>query len=117
MLRRPILATAAVWFALAAPVLAEHWPQWRGPRGNSESREHNLPMVWREGFNIAWKTELPGWGNSTPIIWEDAVFVTSQQEDKLLLLRLSKKTGEVVWRKELGSGPTLAQSGQPVAGH
>ncbi len=74
--------------------------------------------MWRENFNLAWKVELPGWGNSTPIIWENAVFVTSQQDDKLLLLRLDKKTGKTVWTREIGRGTfeTAAKSkrGQQV---
>jgi outer membrane protein assembly factor BamB len=63
-----------------------------------------MPLVWRENFNVAWKTELPGWGNSTPIVWEGAVFVTSQQDDKLLLVRLDKKTGKIAWSREVGRG-------------
>jgi outer membrane protein assembly factor BamB len=103
------------YLLVTGPLLAANWPQWRGPDGNSLCRERGLPMIWREGFNIAWKTELPGWGNGTPIIWEDAIFLTSQEDDKLLLLRVSKKTGEVVWRKEVGTG-TLPMSAKPQRG-
>ncbi len=112
---------AVAWLfsiACSASLHAGNWPQWRGPSGNSTSREGGLPLVWRETFNLVWKVELPGWGNSTPIIWEDAVFVTSQQDDKLLLLRLDKKTGKTVWTRQVGTGaspePSKPRRGEQV---
>jgi outer membrane protein assembly factor BamB len=81
------------------------WPQWRGPTGDSVSTTANLPTHWSKTENVIWKTPLPGWGNSTPAIWKDAIFVTSQQDDdRLLALRIDRKTGEIIWQKEIGRG-------------
>src|SRR5215510_13270428 len=57
----------------------DNWPQWRGPTGNGVSDSKNLPTSWsaQSSESIAWKTELPAWSGSTPIIWGDYVFVTS----------------------------------------
>jgi hypothetical protein len=56
-----LIATLA--FAITCtPALASNWPQWRGPEGNSVCRDSGMPLVWRENFNLAWKTALPGWG-------------------------------------------------------
>jgi len=85
---------------------AGEWPQWRGPEGVSVSRETGLPVSWSEEEGILWKRPLPGWGDSTPAVWGDAVFVTSQEGEKLLVLRISKKTGEVLWQREAGTGAT-----------
>ena len=63
---------------LAGSAAAENWPQWRGPSGDGISPEKNLPEVWGPEQNIRWRTPLPGLGTSTPIIWDDLVFVTSQ---------------------------------------
>ncbi len=82
----------------------ETWPQWRGPTGDSVSPAARLPMRWSQTENVVWKTAIPGWGNSTPAIWRDVIFVTSQQDDRLLLLRLDAKTGNIVWTRELGRG-------------
>ena len=41
-------------------------------------------------------------GNSTPAIWKDVVFVTTQDKDRLLLLRLDRGSGKVMWEKEVG---------------
>lgn len=88
--------------------LADNWPTWRGPEGTGVSRETNLPLSWSEeqGQGIAWKTEIPEWGNSTPIIWNDAIFITTQAEERLLVLRLDKTTGRIVWTHEVGTADT-----------
>ena len=86
--------------------MAENWPQWRGPAGNGVSRERNLPLAWSERRGIAWKTETPGWGNSTPAIWKNAIFVTSQKDDQLLLSRLDRQGGKIVWTRTVGQGTT-----------
>lgn len=84
---------------------AENWPQWRGPDGNGVSRGTDLPIAWNEGSGLAWKCKLPEWGCSTPAIWDDAVFLTSQTEEgHLLLVRISKKTGKVEWQRQVGTG-------------
>lgn len=90
----------------AVPARAENWPQWRGPRGDSTSQEQQLPVHWNEKRGIAWKVELPGWGDSTPAVWEDALFVTTQEDDKLLLLRLRRDNGQTVWSREVGTAET-----------
>ena len=83
----------------------EIWPQWRGPTADSVAPGRGLPIKWSQTENIAWKTPLPGWGTSTPAIWQDAVFVTTQVDDKVLLfLRIETKSGKIVWQKEVGTG-------------
>jgi outer membrane protein assembly factor BamB len=62
---------------MTASVRAENWPQWRGPGGQGVSSERTLPVEWAPDRNIAWKTELPGSGVSSPIVWRDRIFVTA----------------------------------------
>ena len=80
------------------------WPQWRGPTGDSVASGKSLPTTWSQTENVVWKTPLPGWGNSTPAIWKDAVFVTTQDKERLLLLRLDRVSGKVLWEKEVAQG-------------
>lgn len=56
-----------------------NWPQWRGPIGTGVAPQADPPLEWseRDGKNIRWKTELPGRGHSTPIVWGDHIFVTA----------------------------------------
>jgi outer membrane protein assembly factor BamB len=83
---------------------AENWPQWRGPNLNGVSGEKNLPFKWSTQENIVWKLALPTWSGSTPIIWRNLIFLNVAEGDNLSLWCVDRKKGEVVWKKELGSG-------------
>jgi outer membrane protein assembly factor BamB len=72
------LASAAVPFLAALEVAAQNWPQWRGPSGSGVSSESGLPTRWSAGENVAWKAPLAGLGASSPIVWGNRVFITSQ---------------------------------------
>lgn len=76
MTRRAILLTLSL-FLLPLTVRAGDWPGWRGPRGDGISDETQVPLRWSKSENIAWKTEIPGKGHSSPIIWGDRVFLTT----------------------------------------
>ncbi len=56
-----------------------NWPSFRGARAAGVADGQRLPDTWdgEHGVNIAWKTEIPGLGHSSPIVWERTVFVTS----------------------------------------
>jgi outer membrane protein assembly factor BamB len=95
---------------LTGTARAENWPQWRGPRGNSTSSETGLPAAWNAAAAVAWKAELPEWGTSTPAIWDDAIFVTTDHDDDLLLLRLSRRSGKIEWTQKVAHAAT-ARSG------
>lgn len=102
------LLTAAVFPACA---LAGDWPQWRGPEGTGVSAEKDVPIVWHEGRGIVWKCPLPEWGTSTPAIWGDAIFVTSHTAgNELVLLRIDKKSGQIVWKQTVGSGEATREA-------
>jgi len=57
-----------------------NWPQWRGPDGQGVSNEKNLPFEWNETKNVLWRTAIPGRGFSSPIVWNDKVFLTTSIE-------------------------------------
>ena len=71
-----ILAIQPVAGDPAAPY-ERNWPQWRGPLGTGRAPYADPPARWDEATNIRWKIELPGKGLSSPIVWEDLVFVTT----------------------------------------
>ncbi len=74
---RALVACTLALTAAAGAGRAEDWPQWRGPNGNGVSRDKGFPTRW-SGKEIAWKARLGGLGISSPIVWGDRVFVTSQ---------------------------------------
>jgi len=62
----------------AAP--KSNWSAWRGPEGNGVSSETNLPAEWSADKNIKWKTAIPGRGLSSPIVWDNRIFLTTAIE-------------------------------------
>ncbi|HET6882076.1 MAG TPA: PQQ-binding-like beta-propeller repeat protein [Pirellulales bacterium] len=101
-----LLAWIAILLLVVHSAHAENWPQWRGPRGDSTSEEQGLPLTWSEKHGIAWKIELPGWGDSTPAIWNDDLLLTAQDGEKLLVLKLSCQTGQTIWTRDVGYAET-----------
>src|SRR5579862_5635086 len=77
---RVLVWTAVVLasWAMGSPLAAENWSQWRGVAGTGASSETGLPVRWSPTENIAWTAHLSGLGVSSPIVWGDRVFVTSQ---------------------------------------
>jgi hypothetical protein len=69
----------ALGLLLFSPLLvAENWPQWRGPQSRGVSSDKGLPVEWGVEKNLAWKALLAGAGASSPVVWGDRVIVTSQ---------------------------------------
>jgi outer membrane protein assembly factor BamB len=73
-----VVPFAALQSPTTVDVAAQNWPQWRGPSSHGVSPESGLPTTWSASENIAWKVPLAGLGASSPIVWGDRVFVTSQ---------------------------------------
>ena len=80
---------------------AQNWPCWRGPNGDGSSVETNLPTEWDSATNIAWKSPVPGIGHSSPIIWENKLFLTSAIPEtyEKILLCYDSKSGDLLWQK------------------
>ena len=92
-----------------ARVAAENWPQWRGPGGQGVSKESKLPTTWGPDKNIAWKVELPGSGHSSPIIWNDRIFITAVIEGEVVTmapLRNRRPAGEEILVSRIAEGFT-----------
>jgi outer membrane protein assembly factor BamB len=83
----------------------ENWPQWRGARHDGISRERDVPVRFGKNENLAWRLELPQRAGSTPVVWDDRIFLTSPAaDDDALLLMCVSTAGKVLWTKELGKG-------------
>ena len=57
-----------------------YWTRWRGPSGQGDVEGEGYVDSWGEDHNILWKVEVPGSGNSSPIVWGDRIFLTSEAE-------------------------------------
>ena len=112
--------------AQSAEEAAENWHQWRGPDANGVSRSADPPIRWSESDNLKWKVAVEGSGSSTPIIWNNQVFLLTatntgkvepslpKPEDqprrvfgithpntsyRFVVLCLDRNTGEELWRR------------------
>jgi outer membrane protein assembly factor BamB len=52
-----------------------NWPQWRGSLGTGVALKANPPTEFNESKNLKWKTEIPGKGHATPIVWGDKIII------------------------------------------
>jgi outer membrane protein assembly factor BamB len=96
---------------------AKYWPRWRGPSGQGIVRGSGYPDAWSETKNIAWKSAVPGRGNSSPIVWSDRIFVTTAYDDgaRLSLLCFRRADGELLW--ELPAPTEGVERVHPKNGH
>jgi outer membrane protein assembly factor BamB len=74
-----ILAFSTSGFAQDPATLA-NWHQLRGPLAAGVAPQGDPPTKWSDTENIRWKAEIPGEGSSTPIIWNDRIFLLTAIE-------------------------------------
>jgi outer membrane protein assembly factor BamB len=104
----------------------DNWHQWRGPLATGMAPHGNPPIHWDDKTNIRWKTEVPGKGSATPIVWGNQIFLLTAvdtgkaaelaalaKEDSrfekktkppttyyaFIVLCLDRHTGKVLWQK------------------
>ncbi len=121
------IAASMLLLAIVTQLRADDWPQFRGPKSAASAEKMNLPDVWSKDKNIVWQTDLPGRGWSSPIVWQDRVFVTSVINDKTPVPRpglyiadllgktppgehrwqvlcVDMKTGKIQWQRDAKKG-------------
>ena len=78
--------------------LEAQWPEFRGPQGNATSQSDQLPLVWSEEKNVAWKTEIHGRAWSSPVVLGNQVWLTTATEDgrELFAVAVDRETGKIV---------------------
>ncbi len=96
------------------PGLAETatWPGFRG-HGTNQVADVALPLSWAQDHNVAWRANVPGYGQSAPVLWHGRIFVTSvvgPDKETLVLSALSLDTGEVVWRRRFTASQKVESS-------
>ncbi len=66
-----------VWLFVSSCTQKQNWPQFRGAESSMVSAAKNLPAVWGDDKNIAWKYKLEGGGWSSPVVWGNKIFIVS----------------------------------------
>ena len=111
-----------------------HWPGFRGSNRDGIGDGRDTPVEWNlaTGEGVAWRADLPGLGNSSPVVWGDRVYVTTavaaagssplrtgmtgtgdeveeDSEHRWLVLAYDKNSGKKLWEKEVGRGIPLTK--------
>jgi outer membrane protein assembly factor BamB len=91
---------------MAAVVRGEsNWPRWRGPQQDGHAADADLPVKWTDS-NVVWKTQLPGSGQSSPIIWGQRIFLTAalEQGRERVVFCVERTTGSILWQQTAWKG-------------
>lgn len=82
---------------------AENWTRFRGPNGQGISSETDLPIEWNNETNVAWKTAIPGSAWSSPIVYDDHIFLTTATDEgkSCRVICVDRKTGVIDWNVEV----------------
>jgi len=76
-----------------------YWPRWRGPSGQGVVDGAGYPDRWSDAENVLWRVEVPGEGNSSPIIWGRRLFLTTAYEKgtRRSILAFDRDNGRMLW--------------------
>jgi len=74
------------------------WPQFRGPDGQGHSKSKNVPLEWSDEKNVKWKMAVPGKGFSSPVIFNQQIWMTSAENEgkSLHAICLDKTSGKLI---------------------
>src|SRR5262245_13309895 len=101
-----VVARRRKHFACALPLLllfclsasAANWPGWSGQLGSSICDEKYLPTQCSKTNNVKWLVTLLERGNSTPVVWNEHVFVTQAQGDRRTVMCFQRADGKLLWQ-------------------
>ena len=83
-----------------------YWTRWRGPSGQGVVTDTGYPDTWTETTNVLWKTEVPGRGHSSPIVWDDRIFLTTSRNRgrQVSILSFRRSDGQLLWEADVPAG-------------
>ncbi|MFL2910328.1 MAG: PQQ-binding-like beta-propeller repeat protein [Limisphaerales bacterium] len=84
--------------ALIPCFMKADWPQFRGPDGQGHSKSKNVPLEWSDEKNVKWKMAVPGKGFSSPVIFNQQIWMTSAENEgkSLHAICLDKTSGKLI---------------------
>ncbi len=100
------------------PASSEHvlknWTSFRGPGANGHAARVNPPVNWsaEEGRNILWKTRISKHGMSSPVVWEDQLFLTGADELTRQVYCYDTDTGKLLWQHDVKDLPGSPPNGK-----
>jgi outer membrane protein assembly factor BamB len=96
----------------ASLVLAQDWPQWRGPNRDGKVAGFTAPATWPKEFTRVWKVSVGGGVDSTPALVGNRLYVFARQGSDEITLCLDAATGKELWQDKYAcpavTGPSAA---------
>lgn len=85
---------------------ARYWPRWRGPSGQGFVVGTDYPDRWSATENVRWRSAVPGRGHSSPIVWDDRLFLTTATDNgaRVWMLAYRLSDGRQLWQTEVPAG-------------
>ena len=82
----------------------DQWPRFRGPDGTGKATTETLPASWT-AEDWTWQADIPGVGHSSPVVWNEKIYLTSADEEKKVryLFCHDLDTGKLVWSRDFPS--------------
>lgn len=112
-----LVVAATAWSA--RPVAATDWPEFRGSDGSGVAVGETISTRWSRDEGVAWRSDLPGRGLSSPIVVGDSVVVTASdgaRQDRLHVLAFDREKGTRRWQRSFwAAGRTFCHSTSAVA--
>ncbi len=105
-------AAGVAFMAIGASTASADWSGFL-PQTRPGNVEAELPLTWSPEDRIAWQAELPGDGQSSPVVWDGRIVVTAvegEMKDRNLVICLDAATGEQLWKREFESGLKVKNS-------
>ena len=87
-------------FFLVLTAAEAQWPGFRGPNGSGVDGAAGYPVEFSPSKNVVWKVSVP-YGQSSPVIMGNRVYLTASTKEKLLKVCLHARTGVELWRREI----------------
>ncbi|MBI1247215.1 PQQ-binding-like beta-propeller repeat protein [bacterium] len=108
--RHSVLALAFVCVAVFS-LSAQEWSRFRGPNGSGIAPDAKIPSAPKAN-DLNWTVQLPGMGHSSPVIWEDRIYLMSAKPDTGLryVMCLDTKDGRTIWQREFAAGASHLHS-------
>jgi outer membrane protein assembly factor BamB len=76
----------------------KNWPDFRGPTKDGHSKATYLALTWSETENVKWKASIHDRGWSTPVVWDDQIWMTTalKNGEQMFAICVSMKTGKIL---------------------
>jgi len=96
----------------SSAVAEDSWPAFLGVGGRLTNTDQ-LPLQWSPTENIRWKQTIPGHGQSSPVVWDSTVFITTTEgpnKDKFFVIAYDTNTGDEKWRHAIVNSDPVENS-------